>query len=212
MEHAATAEQCEADVQTWNLDLQSPAVIKQLSYSKIYARAIEMWNCGTLAQSRATSSQNHSNLELAVRNALLYHAVAGEFETYGTDRLVSFISRHDSASQIAAEHVPILSFKQEPQPMATTKLCQADSSLWNEQNKAGLVDKMSADELYLRWQEANACLSKIQGTNLESLALRNNYILLAEVYEFAMSYRIRVYMRNHNETDQFASEDAAGVR
>lgn len=204
VEHAATAEQCEADAQVWAADLRSDDVVKQLSYSKIHKRTGEMSEC-LIGMSVDPTVRN-------VQNFYLYAAVKNAFSSAELLRLTSYIGRHDPWSQYMSEGVPFLSITQNlPKHAPTRKQCDADLQLWNQQQTPADADELSANELYVRVWEMQSCAMQ-QETGREAVARAARYLEISSVYNSVAAYRARSYLLRHNEEKQFVAEDAAGMR
>jgi len=202
VEHAATAEQCEADARVWMSHHAVPATVNVLRYTELQTRVQEMADCYVVG----------AQDELSVRKNVRYIYMEYVYEWDEIVRMAHYIARHDAWSQYMPEHVPLLSITEEPPEQAPApKQCKADERVWNQQIQAGMFDKLSVNELYVRPQEMANCANRL-GADFLAAATFNGYFSTAVVYNAIAVERLRAYLLRHNETSQFLSEDAAGVR
>src|SRR5579862_8356633 len=198
VEHAATAEQCEADARLW---VSQPAsFVKQLPYTELQTRALEMGGCFVFG----------ARDEPTVRTNLRYLAESGLYDLEMINRMAAYISRHDPGSQYMSEHVPMLSITQWPSVNAPSpKQCKADELLWTQQNQAGTANNLSANELFARPIEMSDCVNEIHKTDFSAAATVLGYFSTGAVYNSMMIGQLHGYLLRHNEWSQFVSEDAA---
>jgi hypothetical protein len=198
MEHAATAERCEADARAWMAQVPSPN-INILSYSEIYARNQEMWNCANTAASD----------ELTIRKNVQYIFLTHLYGLTEIARLGSYITRRDPNN---TEYMSI--FPSMP-PKPAPKQCEKDEEIWGQQNQAGMADSLSSTELFTRSSEMATCAYNLAGKKISSIvtvATFNACMSMAAAYDAIIGARLRSYVLRRNEGSQFVSEDAAGVR
>jgi S1-C subfamily serine protease len=200
VEHAATAEQCEADARVWSS--RPASLVEQLPYTELQTRALEMGDC------YVPGAQDDRSL----RNNLLDLAASGFYEWEMIDRMARYISRHDPQSQYISEHVPVLSVTEPPEPAPKQKQCQADVRAWSPQIKAGMADGISANELATRTLEMDACVSQVHGSDDPAVATATAYSSTHLAYVAITMEQLHAYLLRHNEWSQFMSEDAAGMR
>lgn len=201
MEHAATAEQCEADARVWGS--RPDWFVKQLPYTELQTRALEMGDC------HVSGAQDEST----IRKNLAYLATSKFYEEAMVFRMALYISRHDVRSQYMSEHVPFLSLTEKPsEHVPALKQCNADALLWTQQNQAGMSDKLSANELWARKTEMVNCMEEAHGRDFPALVTRGAYLSTVFLYDAIMLEQLHASLLRHNEWSQFVSEDAAGVR
>ncbi|HEV2523339.1 MAG TPA: trypsin-like peptidase domain-containing protein [Candidatus Acidoferrales bacterium] len=201
VEHAATAEQCEADARIWGS--RPDWFVKQLPYTELQTRALEMGDC------HIPGAQN----EPTVRKNLAYLATSNLYESAMLFRMALYISRHDKWDQYMPERVPFLSITQNPPEHAPTlKQCNADELLWTQQNQAGMSDRLSSNELWARSVEMVKCAAEVTGRDFLAVATFGGYLSTELLYTATMVEQLHAYLLRHNEWSQFVSEDAAGVR
>jgi hypothetical protein len=199
VENAATAEQCNADARMWMA--QRAEDDNKLSYKEILARQQEMTDCRNNVKVKDESG---------FRAVMPYLTTASIYEMDAIFRMSRYIWRHDAQSQIISEDVPIWENIHRPAKRAPTqKQCQADVSLWVQQNETRGPDGFSAHELYARKNEMADCMNQTRVSDPSTVA---TYVSVSLVYMAAAEERLRAYLLRHNESDQFMSEDAAGVR
>jgi len=200
-EHAATAEQCEADARTW---ISRPdGFVKQLPYTELQIRALEMGDCYVVG----------ARDEPTVRKNVRYVAVSNLYDGEMIMRMVRYIGHHDLEISITYERVPVLSITQwPPKNGPSQKQCKADLLLWTQQNQEGMVDKLSANDIFARRSEMVNCAIDIHGTDFSAAATFGGYFSMEDVYNATMIEQLHAYLLRHNEWNQFVSEDSAGGR
>jgi hypothetical protein len=221
VEHAATAEQCRADMLAWGSEDQSGAFNK-ISYNEIQARAQEMFGCSTRVE--VTDGGPRVGDKLPLMDALAYLSVKIFYNAVEALRLRDYIVRHHEVSQFRSEDAARLGSVASAQNAlvehaATRKQCRADMQAWASEDQSATFNKISYDEIQARAQEMDGCLAQAKagiddrriGDRLP-LEEARAYETLDSFYSFAMAVLLHDYILHHGEDSHFMSEDAAGLR
>ena len=211
-EHAATEDQCWADVQA----AQEIHDVNKISYAQTGARALEMDGCSN----RANAQYRSSGDMVSLGGAFAYESAVAFYRALEAERLRSYITRHNEWTQFLTEDAvafaPITDAERAPVELAATpKQCWADSQAWLQ--KSETIQKLSYAGLVKRLAELGDCAAAASHDtqridNRPPLLRAYVYELMKSLYGEEIAWRLSVYIVKVQQGTQFLSEDAAGVR
>jgi hypothetical protein len=194
----ATAEQCAVDELAWRLKYTAADQIK-LPYIDVMAFDQEIAGCIVMG----------ARDESTARTNLRYVALQNLLETVAMGRLIAYIAGHNGSNPWP-EDVPFFGTPEKNAP--PQKQCEADARAWSQQSQAGMFDRSSSNDIQVRMTEMLDCTHGIVGTDFSAVATDLDYFSMALVFHAMAAERLRAYLLRRNESSQFMSEDAAGIR